>query len=672
MRRCVLGVAGAAAFAGLGIATASGPFDQKLTPDQQIVHALNRLAYGPRPGDIEEVRRIGLNKWIEQQLHPDQIPENSVLETRLKPLASLNLSMADIVRDYTPQPNTSMNMMVTTLRPANGLLSNEDMRKVQMGTAEERTAVLKSLDPEKRRQVLATLPQTVLDYTPEFKKEGEEARKAQQEEAQKQARQRNPPLNEILNPDQMSAINNGTRDQILAVFAYLDPSKRRQALNAVSPQRLNEVPELRREKRFQQQPRQVVSQDLKEAKVFRAIYSNRQLEEVLVDFWMNHFNVDMTKNVQSPSLNQTPNVVQMLIGSYERDAIRPHVLGHFKDLLLATARHPAMLYYLDNWESTAPGSFDIGPFAPMRGMVNGVPNSILPGSQSQFAHGLNENYGREVMELHTLGVKGGYTQDDVINLARCFTGWTVRDPVHLEYAFAPFMHDMGEKTLLGHKLPAGRGEQDGLDAIDILAHHPSTARFISRELAQRFVADDPPQALVDRMAQTFTKTDGDLRAVLETMFTSPEFFSEGAWQAKIKSPFEMVISAVRATGADTTDTFGLVQKVADLGEPLYAKLEPTGYPNTGDTWLSTQGMLGRMNLAASLASGAIAGVKLDPAVIAGKDGNTIDVAALERALLGHDASPDTAAAIEQGAASKDLPPPFLASLVLGSPDFQRR
>jgi uncharacterized protein (DUF1800 family) len=232
-----------------------------------------------------------------------------------------------------------------------------------------------------------------------------------------------------------------------------------------------------------------------------------------------------------------------------------------------------------------------------------VPDTIIPTPIGRLAHGLNENYGREVMELHTLGVKGGYTQDDVIAEARCFTGWTVRDTNNPEFVFAPFMHDFGEKTVLGHKIPAGGGEEDGLQAIDILAHHPSTAKFISPELAQRFVADDPPQSLVDRMAQTFMKTDGDLRAVLETMFTSPEFFSEGAWQAKVKSPLEMVVSAVRAVGGEATDTYTLVQKIAELGEPLYNKLEPNGYPNTAEAWLSTAGVMGRMNFSAALASG---------------------------------------------------------------------
>jgi uncharacterized protein (DUF1800 family) len=271
------------------------------------------------------------------------------------------------------------------------------------------------------------------------------------------------------------------------------------------------------------------------------------------------------------------------------------------------------------------------------------------------------------MELHTLGVNGGYTQQDVIAVARCFTGWTVRNSTNPEFVFAPFMHDSGEKTVLGHKIAAGGGEQDGLQAVDILAHHPSTAKFISRELAQRFVTDDPPQALVDRMAQTFTKTDGDLRAVLETMFTSPEFFSEGAWQAKVKSPFEMVVSAVRALGGDAVDAFTLVQKIADLGEPLYNKLEPNGYPNTGDAWLSTVGVMGRMNFSAALASGLVPGVTTDPARLAGKDYPVI-----ARELLGHEASAQTQAALEKGLEGKEQTPLFIASLVLGSPDFQRR
>jgi uncharacterized protein (DUF1800 family) len=641
--------------------SATGPFDKWLSPDQQIVHALNRLTFGFRSGDIDDVRRIGLSKWIELQLHPDQIPENPALDEKLKPLTTLRMDLAETVTEYTPQQNPAL-AVAQPFRQLNSLLSDEERRKVLTGTAEERTAVLKALDTDKRKQVLASLPPNVVTYTPEFKQEAEEAQKMRQQQIQMEIRRRNPQLNDLLNTDQINAAKSGNIDQLAALFAYLDPAKRPIVASLLPGQSLAEMRELRREGQRQRTPRQVASEDLKEAKVFRAIYSNRQLEEVLVDFWFNHFNVDVGKNVA-----QVPNLVHLLIGSYERDAIRPHVLGHFRDLLLATARHPAMLYYLDNWESVAPGTFEVGPFAPNRGIVNGVPNTIIPSPFLRQAHGLNENYGREVMELHTLGVNGGYTQDDVIAVARCFTGWTVRNPQNPEFVFAPFMHDFGEKTVLGHKIPAGGGEGDGLEVIDILAHHPSTARFISRALAQRFVADDPPQTLIDRMAQTFTETNGDLSAVLKTMFNSPEFFSEGAWQAKVKSPLEMVVGAVRAIHGEVTDTFSLVQKIADMGEPLYSKVEPNGYPNTGDTWLSTAGIMARVSFAALLASGLVPGVRLESSRRGAKDQSTI---ALE--LLGHEASPQALTALEAGLQGKDPTPPFIASLVLGSPDFQRR
>jgi uncharacterized protein (DUF1800 family) len=276
------------------------------------------------------------------------------------------------------------------------------------------------------------------------------------------------------------------------------------------------------------------------------------------------------------------------------------------------------------------------------------------------------------MELHTLGVKGGYTQDDVINVARCFTGWTIRAPnTKPEYVFAAFMHDAGEKTVLGHKIAAGGAEQDGLQAIDILAHHPSTAQFISRKLAQRFVADDPPAALVDKMAKTFLKTDGDLRAVMETMLKSSEFFSEGAWQTKIKSPLEMVASAVRVTGAETADTFTLAQKVTDMGEPLYGKLEPSGFKDGTETWLSTANLMARINFANALAAGNVPGVKIDTARFADKDS-----AEIAHDLLNRDPSPETLAAIQMVNIQKGIPDkpasPAIVGLVIASPEFQRR
>ncbi len=659
----------------------SDPFSQRLPEGKQIIHVLNRLAFGPRPGDEDAVRRMGVAKWIHLQLHPEEIPENPALEAKLKPLDTLRLSTADLMDNYFAPPQ---NMMMPMQRPQErleDLLSQEDAQKVRLGTAEEREEILKSLEPEKRRKVLAALPPNVLKYIPEeYRKEAEAAQRAENEERSAEFRRQNPQLRDLLNPDQMEVTRSGTKEQLAALFAYLDPEKRPLVAGLLPPDRAADFPELRRQGELKRNPQQVVMDDHHEAKVLRAIYSSRQLQEVLVDFWFNHFNVDESKNIP-----RVGNVMHLLTATYERDAIRPHVFGHFKDLLLATAQHPAMLYYLDNWDSMAPGSFNVGPFAPDRRTVNGVPNSILPGPLARIAHGLNENYGREVMELHTLGVKGGYTQDDVIAVARCFTGWTVRDPQHPEFVFASFMHDTGEKTVLGHKIPAGGGEQDGLQVIDILAHHPSTARFISRELAQRFVADDPPPALVDRMAQTFTKTDGDLRAVMEVMFTSPEFMSEGAYEAKVKSPFEMVVSAVRAVGGETTNAYALVSKISELGEPLYDKLEPNGYPNTGDAWLSATGLMGRMNFSAALAYGMIPGVLPDSSRLDRKDPATI-----ARDLLGHDASPETQAAIAKGLespgeseaasdpvspdgiASGHKGPAFITTLLLGSPDFQRR
>jgi uncharacterized protein (DUF1800 family) len=633
---------------------AGGRFDTKLSKDQQILQAVNRLTFGSRPGDVEEVRRLGVDKWVDLQLHPERISENPVLDEKLKPLETLRMEPGEIMAAY-PQNNPALMFRPT---PLNELLSQDQVRRVMNGTAEQRQSTLASLDPEKRKQVLTAIPPQQFEGQPELQKEAEAARQEQQVERQKQIRKLMPQLNDLLTPDQIQTALRGNTEQLKELFSFQDPEKRQQLAAALPPQALAQFPEFRRMGMKSRQPQQVVSGDLKEGKVFRALYSNRQLEEVLVDFWFNHFNVFENKNVQI----QPQGVVRMLLASYERDAIRPHVLGKFKDLLLATARHPAMLYYLDNWQSMSPNALDafqVGPFAA-------GPN--LAQQFSRQAHGLNENYGREVMELHTLGVDGGYTQADVIAVARCFTGWTISQPTTKPgFVFASFMHDTGEKVVLGHTIAAGGGEQDGLQAIDILARHPSTARFISRKLAERFVADEPPQSLVDRMAQTFTKTDGDLRAVLQTMFTSPEFFSEGAWDAKVKSPFEMVVSAVRAMGGEATDTFTLVQKIADLGEPLYGKLEPTGYPETGEGWLSTANLLGRMNFATTLASGQVPGVKVDGSRLEGKD-----AAAIAREVLGRPASDQTLEALAKGLEGKEPMARMVASLVLSSPDFQRR
>jgi uncharacterized protein (DUF1800 family) len=363
------------------------------------------------------------------------------------------------------------------------------------------------------------------------------------------------------------------------------PGGQRQALLMASP------PEIRRRLELAAGPQQLVARDLIEGKILRAVYSDRQLEAVLTDFWYNHFNVYLDKGAD-----------RYLVTEYERDVIRPHVLGKFKDLLEATAKSPAMLFYLDNWQSVGPNA----P-SPARGQKKGV-------------RGLNENYGRELMELHTLGVDGGYTQKDVTEVARCFTGWTIQNPQRGgTFQFNPRMHDNGEKTVLGVTIPAGGGIADAEKVLDIVAHHASTARFISKKLAMRFVADNPPDALVDRMAETFRKSDGDLRAVMKTMLESKEFFSEGAYRSKMKSPLELVASAVRAVNGDIDFAFPLANQVAQLGQPLYRKQEPTGYSNSSMEWMNSGGLVGRMNFALQLADNKVPGVKVDAAKVARPD-----------------------------------------------------
>ena len=323
---------------------------------------------------------------------------------------------------------------------------------------------------------------------------------------------------------------------------------------------------------------QMVARDLGEGKLLRAIYGNRQLEEVLTDFWFNHFNVYLDKGAD-----------RYLVTSYERDVIRPHVLGKFRDLLEATAKSPAMLFYLDNWQS---GGETAGRGRPIR-------------------RGLNENYGRELLELHTLGVDGGYTQKDVTEVARCFTGWTIKQPrLGGEFVFNGQAHDRGEKTVLGMKIRAGGGIEDGENVLEIVSRNPATAHFISRKLAMRFVADEPPASLVERMAQTFLKTDGDLRAVMKTMLDAKEFWSVGAYRTKMKSPLELVASAVRAVHGDVDFALALNNQVTQLGEPLYRKQEPTGYSNSGEEWMNSGELLARLNFALNLANNRVPGVKV--------------------------------------------------------------
>ena len=386
---------------------------------------------------------------------------------------------------------------------------------------------------------------------------------------------------------------------------------------------------------------QQVIDELQAAKVARALTSERQLQEVMVDFWDNHFSIFAGKGAPE----------RYLLASFERDAIRPNALGKFRDLLGAVAKSPAMLYYLDNWESTVePDRPALSTFTarPVRGRL-GVAFRPAPGPRR---NGLNENYGRELLELHTLGVDGGYSQADVISAARAFTGWTIDRPqLGGGFVFRPALHDAGDKRFLGRTLAGGRGMEDGEEVLDILARSPATAHFIATKLARRFVSDSPPPALVDRAAGTFARTDGDIRETLRTIVTSPEFFSRAAYKAKVKSPFELALSALRAVDAAPDSTPRTARIIARLGEPLFMHRDPNGYPETGDAWINTGSILNRINFGLAVAGERLPGVALETwAHRAGLDtlSEASRIDGVIAALLGGEASPDTRRVLESG------------------------
>ncbi|MDQ2766725.1 MAG: DUF1800 domain-containing protein, partial [Gemmatimonadota bacterium] len=425
--------------------------------------------------------------------------------------------------------------------------------------------------------------------------------------------------------------------------------------------------------------------ELQTAKVARAVMSDRQLEEVMVDFWENHFTVFAGKGPE-----------RYFLGQYERESIRPHALGKFRDLLGAVAKSSAMLYYLDNWESTVEADRPAlvtranrgAGIARGRGRLVAARLALGARDTTKKARprGLNENYGRELMELHTLGVDGGYTQADVVSAARAFTGWTVEKPrENGSFVFRPALHDAGEKSFLGHTLAPNRGIEDGEQVLDIVATHPATARFIASKLVRRFVSDSVPPALVDRVAATFTRSDGDIRECLRTIFTSPEFFARAAYKAKVKSPYELVVSALRAVGAQPDSTPRTAQLVAKLGQPLYGHLAPNGYPERGDAWINTGAILARINFGLVVAAGRVPGASLaewtDGKELASLS-REAQVDGVIKAILGGEASPDTRKVLESGvnpmasdstaSATKHGGLETMVGLALGAPEFQRR
>ncbi len=566
----------------------------ELTEDQAILHALNRLAYGPRPGDVERIRQMGLERWINQQLNPETL-DDSELDSRLDDkYATLRMSPRELAENFP--------------------------------TAAEIA-----------------------------RREGESKQQAA-EQLQQQRRAASAQMAQAIDAGDSSS------------------DKAQMALARI------------------QGPGRIVA-DLSMAKLDRAIYSQRQLEAVMEDFWFNHFNVFAGKGAD-----------RWLLTSYLRDTIRPHTMGKFQDLLIATAKSPAMLFFLDNWLSVDPIAFQqsrqqaalgrgrfqgifAGGFAPDPRAFPAPDGRIANQRPKQQERGINENYGREVMELHTVGVDAGYTQQDVIEMAKCLTGWTVREPRRdPAYVFKPEFHSAGKKVVMGHTFDYG-DERDGVEALKMLANDPHTARFISTELARHFVSDNPPAPLINRMAANYQETGGDIRSLLHTMIYSPEFWSKQAYRAKVKTPFELVASTARALQAEVSVSLPLEQWVARMGEPLFLCQPPTGYSDRAATWVNTGALLNRLNFALALATGKVPGTTVSLQPMFGDGAGTDPELALERSVelfLDGQVDASTRGTLEARLGDpqiveatlddpvKQVNEGLLAGLVLGTPEFQRR
>ena len=525
LRGCSSLLGGLAAFLLIGtipanVAAQSQLNESELTESEQIIHVLNRLAYGPRPGDFERVQAMGIAAYIEEQLSP---------ETILDPIAD------DIISGY---PITGKNLSE---------LADND-----------RPAVARA---ERRRHNVR-----------------QRAQRAEQ---------------------QMSGESGGyVTDESNQVLV-----SRRNMLNAEISAEVTRFD--RGEDGDVQQVEQLI-----DVRLLRAVFSERQLLEMMVDFWVNHFNIDQND--------------LFLAADFSQNVIRPNALGNFEDLLIATATHPAMMNYLDNWLSSAPEE------TVQKRLAAG--HEVYPGSSEKRAlamrarqdyfdrsSGLNENYGRELMELHTLGVNGGYTQEDVVQVAKSFTGWTIADlelgATDSHFIYDPLLHEGGDKVVLGETISAG-GMDEGMKILKMLAHHPSTARHISTKLVRRFVADNPPEELVDAASSAFIASGGDIGDVLRAIFSAPEFYSREYYLGKMKKPIELVVSALRAVGADIepgfgVPTFNLNQTLTLMGEPLYQHPAPDGFPDVASAWISTNTLFKRMDYAIVLSTGSLRGVSVD-------------------------------------------------------------
>jgi uncharacterized protein (DUF1800 family) len=562
---------------------------KKLTEEQRIMHVLNRLGFGARPNDVEKVKEIGINKYIEQQLNPNSI-NDLVAENKVKNLEVMNLSTAELFAKY-PNPGGLLRMF-------------EQQGKVKQGTLANSEA-----EAEKTRKNVAVMPDEMMKTSEESK----------EDQAEKRER----------------------RQQIAEIY-----------------------------KKYGFKQANLIPQQIVANRVLRATYSEKQLQEVMVDFWQNHFNVYSGKNF-----------VRWYIPSYERDVLRKNALGNFKDLVVGTAQHPAMLVYLDNFESMTPNApqprakkGNNQPVSPEKMMNNprvrdrmkqktGLTDAELDARLKERAknpnqignaqkRGLNENYARELMELHTLGVDNGYTQQDIIEVAKCFTGWTVADPrgyrklavqmvngtdekyqdrIERQFGgnaesgtffFNKNWHDSGEKTVLGNKIKAD-GMNDGLKVIDLLVSNQATAKFIAKKLAVKFVSDNPSEAFVNRIAKAFSDSKGDIKSTLKAIFTDDEFFAPENYRAKIKTPFELAVSSIRTLGADTNANPVLLSLLQKMGEIPYGYQAPTGYGDTAEDWVNTGALLERLNFAVAFSSNRIPGTNVNLKKFESKDNEKI-------------------------------------------------
>ncbi len=520
-----------------------------LTPDEKILQALNRFTYGPRPGDLERVRAMGLQAWFNQQMNPAKI-DDSALEARLAAYPAMQLPLQQMMERY------PTNAMIRA--DINGRGSGVPRGEAEKAIYADQMARQK--DKKKNAKNSDTPPGDMPLLSPEITAK----------------------LVDLPPDKRFSALCKMRLPELQQLRRSLTPEQREHLTDGFTPQQLEEFAAFNR-------PEGVIVAEDTQTKLLRDIYTERQLQEVMVDFWLNHFNVYIRKSQQAP----------YYIATYERDKIRPFALSSFENLLLASATSSAMLNYLDNASSIGPHSLFASRSRP---------------EQKKRPDGLNENYARELMELHTIGVNGGYTQSDVTEVAKVFTGWTVgKRPFggeDIQPQFDPTKHEPGPKFVLGVTIK-DNGQREGLEVLHMLATSPKTARFISTKLAVRFVSDDPPTAMIDRMTRTFTATKGDIRQVLLTMINSPEFFTRSTYHVKMKTPQDFVVSAVRASAANVASPGALVDVLADLGQPLYGMQTPNGYSMKAEAWNNTAALIDRMNFALALASNRVAGVTTD-------------------------------------------------------------